>query len=244
MRELVEAFVRESPGNGYLRYHARRYATALSLLQDIYHPGEAVLDIGRSPLTGMIARALQTTVDTLDLKPGARSDQGKHYHFDLNRCPDPSLWPKEMKAYDIVVLAEVIEHLHVSPTAVLTFLRSITRDGGRILLQTPNAVALHKRIAMLLGKNPFEAIRDEPLNPGHFREYTRKEIEASCRENGFRIRRMLYGNYFDYRYAFHGGVQLDYRPALRAVNAAYALCPGSFKPGMTFVLDKEPASCL
>ena len=71
-----------------------------------------------------------------------------------------------MGPYDVIVFAEVIEHLYTAPELVLPYLRELLVLGGVLLLQTPNAVSLRKRAKLLLGVNPFERIRTERDNPG------------------------------------------------------------------------------
>ena len=84
-----------------------------------------------------------------------------------------------------MVFAEVIEHLHTSPLHSLNFVRGLVAESGVVILQTPNAVSLPKRLKVLGGRNPYEQIRADPSNPGHFREYTLRELEGYARETGF-----------------------------------------------------------
>ena len=81
-----------------------------------------------------------------------------------------------MPRYDLVVFAEVIEHLHTSPVHTLAFVRGLLADAGVLILQTPNAASLPKRLKLLAGRNPYELIRADGGNPGHFREYTLAEL--------------------------------------------------------------------
>jgi 2-polyprenyl-3-methyl-5-hydroxy-6-metoxy-1,4-benzoquinol methylase len=83
------------------------------------------------------------------------------------------------------VLGEVIEHVYVAPSLVLPALRNLLKPGGAMLVTTPNAAALAKRVRLLLGQNPFEMPRETPENPGHFREYTAAEMRKLGREAGF-----------------------------------------------------------
>ena len=49
---------------------------------------------------------------------------------------------------------------------------------------------------MLRGQNPFEMIREDKGNPGHFREYTRRELLDLARGAGFTAVRQYFDNYF------------------------------------------------
>ena len=107
----------------------------------------------------------------------------KRIPFDLNQAQLRSRWIKG-EEHDVVIMAEVIEHLYTSPLRVLRFIRSQLRDGGLLLIQTPNEAALTKRIDMLRGRNPFELIRETPRNPGDFRRYTLEELTMYSEEAG------------------------------------------------------------
>ena len=244
MTKIIKDYMKRFPDNGYLRYHAPRYSNLLNIINKEYKQGERILDVGRSMLTEMISDSLETSVDTLGFPPDSNTASGRHWHFNLNDCQNMKLWRKDIESYDLIIFAEVIEHLYTSPNFVLSFLNSITSQGGRIILQTPNAVALHKRLKILIGKNPYEKIREDNSDPGHFREYTKQEIIEYSENTGFRLKKFLYGNYFDYRYRrlSHSSDNMTYDPKLKFVNYLYYLCPGSYKPGLTFVLSKESES--
>jgi SAM-dependent methyltransferase len=245
MKEIIiKDYIKRFPNNEYLRYHAPRYSTLLNLIKEGYHEGERILDIGPSTFTEIVSDSLKTPIDTLGFTPDSETALGRHYQFNLNDCQNIKLWRRDIESYDLIIFAEVIEHLYTSPNFVLSFINSITSPGGRVILQTPNAVALHKRLKILIGQNPYEKIREDNQDPGHFREYTKQEIIEYSKNTGFRVKNFLYGNYFDYRYrclpdSTHG---MAYDPKLKLVNYLYYLCPGSYKPGLTFVLTKESES--
>jgi 2-polyprenyl-3-methyl-5-hydroxy-6-metoxy-1,4-benzoquinol methylase len=96
----------------------------------------------------------------------------------------------------IVLFAETIEHLYTSPKLVLSFIKTFLRRGGFLIIQTPNAVSISKRIAMLNGSNPFEMIRESRDIPGHFREYTGSELYGLGKEIGLVCDKIIYTNYW------------------------------------------------
>ena len=59
--------------------------------------------------------------------------------------------------------------------------------GGVLVVQTPNAVSLPRRLAMLGGRNPYELIREDATNPGHFREYTAAELRRYAAVAGLAV---------------------------------------------------------
>ena len=139
----------------------------------------------------------------------------------------------------MIIFAEVLEHLYTSPKFIFEFLYSILNKNGVLILQTPNAVAIHKRLILLLGKNPYMLISEQKNDPGHYREYTKGELVKYARNSGFLINKIGFRNYFDYQYSFIRKRQGKKKPILKIVNIFYALLPGSLKPGITMVLSKK-----
>lgn len=142
-------------------------------------------------------RALPATVDSLGIRDARfpPEDGERHIELDLTDAGQPERWP-QLDAYDVVVCAEVIEHLAISPAHVLRLLGGALREGGWLIVQTPNAARLSNRARLIAGRNPFELLRDDQLNPGHIREYTVAELLDLAREAGLEPGGWLTANYF------------------------------------------------
>jgi hypothetical protein len=204
----------------YLRTHAERYALLLELVREL--APRTILVVGPSYESVLLREAVpDATVDTLGWEDHRfpRVDGERHVQHDLN---DPG-YP-ELEPHDVVVCSEVIEHLHVSPVPVLRFLAGGLTPTGALVVQTPNAAALPKRFRMLLGRNPYEPIREERGNPGHFHEYTVAELRDAVEAAGLRVERLLTANYFD-----HGSRKN------RVYRALEPLLPGTLREGITVV---------
>ena len=222
--------------DGYLAYHAPRFRFLLRLAQRMLPDGaQRVLDIGPSPLSTILRQHLPCAVDTLGLESATDTSLGSvHYHADLN-CPD-SL-PLELPTYDLIVFAEVLEHLHTSPTIVLAALKRHLTPRGVLILQTPNAASLPKRLKLLAGRNPYELIREDPSNPGHFREYTLRELVAFSAQANLQVVSVFRRFYFDARYAHHEDGVARPQPLLGSLkNLVYRALPPFLREGITVVL--------
>jgi trans-aconitate methyltransferase len=226
---------------GYLAFHAPRYAFLLRLLRELGVGKQTrILDIGPSPLTELVQRTFGAAVDTLGFGSERRDASGSHFEFDLNRTQDAASWRRDLPAYDVVVMAEVIEHLHTAPELVLQFVRTLVAPDGVLILQTPNAASLTKRIKLLLGSNPAERLREDVTNPGHYREYTLAELRALAAALCFRVEREVTAYYFDARYAHHESGSARPRPLIGAVkNVAYGLFPKPLREGVTMVWRRK-----
>lgn len=235
MGATVKEIQARFPDDRYVAFHAPRYAVLLSLLRNelARHGGDGrVLDIGNSPFSELAAERLGTRIDNLGLHGEFETPVGQSHWFDLNQAADPATWRTDLPAYDVIVFAEVIEHLHTAPQLVLRFLRTLLSPGGSLIVQTPNAAVLHNRVQLLLGRNPFEMIREQTNDPGHFREYTRKELLWLAQEGGFGVADWSAHSYFDYRFRAE-----DDQPLVGSVlNTLYAVLPPTLRPGQTAVL--------
>jgi len=232
-----EAVRQRYPDDGYTAFHAPRYVSLLHLLDRYVTADTRLLDIGRSRLTDLIHERYDIPVDALGFVGNEPSPQGQNYWFDLNLAIHRHEWRTDLPTYDVIVMAEVIEHLRTPPQHVLAFLRKLLNPGGRLIIQTPNAVALHKRLEMLAGRNPYEELRTQVDDPGHFREYTRKEMCDMLTAQGYQIELWYAADYLDYRYVHHvdhGQVTSMSRTG-SVLNWIYRVTPPRLRPGQTVV---------
>jgi 2-polyprenyl-3-methyl-5-hydroxy-6-metoxy-1,4-benzoquinol methylase len=225
---------RSSPGEqDYFAYHRERYAYVLAKCR-AHKPDRAtrVLDIGRSRLSNLLCEHYDHVVtmgfplsgyESANISPAPV----EHIVFDLNTVRDAEQFGRRDK-FDLIVFGETIEHLTVAPELVLNFLRGLLAPSGLIVCQTPNAVALHKRIIMLAGRNPYERLRFDPYNPGHIREYTMREVIEIGERAGLRMVEHEFRDYF--------GVQgpLLRRFAIHSLKLIARLMP-SFGRGQTVI---------
>ena len=219
----------------YVNFHAKRYSFLLGLLDECIGTMEGKtcirgLDIGPGFLTELLrSGGIADTLDSLGFWDGRFQcrDGDTHFEFDLKNTVDSSLWPQP-PLYDLVVMAEVIEHLPVSPSHVFAFLAGLVKPGGYLLLQTPTACSLSKRIRLLCGSNRFELIREDLHNPGHFREYTISELVGFAEASGFKVRRIYTRNYFTGEKWYS-----------KALAMGSSMLPASLRSGITLWLVKK-----
>ena len=227
----------------YIKTHAKRYAFLLDVVTKARQELACVrsctiLDIGPSFFTELIRLAFpRDTVLTLGLDsaesrgghlPNAvRHEDQAHFYFDLNDSQYRDRWIK-LPSVDLAVMAEVIEHLYTAPTLVLAFVQSLLSTGGILIVQTPNAATLKKRLKLLFGENPYEMIRENPRNPGHYREYTKRELHEIADAVGFEVSDCVLSNYFS-----HDSSKRALEQVIRS------LVPPNLKRGITLVLRKR-----
>jgi SAM-dependent methyltransferase len=215
------------------RFVTLLFGGLLEALQQSNCKPERVLDIGNSYQTMMVNRIWpELRIDTLGFLAERYAPTGEttHHGYDLNDAYYPQRWLtiEENKKYDIIFFLEVIEHLYTAPESILVFLASLLKPGGCIVIQTPNAASLIKRLRLLFGENPYELIRNDRKNPGHFREYTKREIEDLAKKSGFSVKDLQMIDYF-----------VENTLAEKACHVLSKVLPDTFKTGMTVVLKKQ-----
>jgi hypothetical protein len=237
----VDRVISGEANPAYAAFHRPRFAFLIEVLRACGATATSrILDIGTSRLTSLIATEFGVRVESMGLESEAETSAFVHHRFDLNALQDRTPpTAAGLGRYDIIVFAEVVEHLYTAPELVLPYLRELLVPGGILLLQTPNAVSLRKRAKMVLGVNPFERIRVERDNPGHFREYTAGELQELLVGAGLSVERVWMKHYFDVRYARHERGDEAPRLITGAVkNALYRLLPASLREGITILARK------
>lgn len=211
----------------YQHYHFRRLKFAFE--KAIQYAKGTILEIGPYTITYNLIRN-GFKVDTLGyLSEGVRG-VNKHIEFDLDSLGKGG--HHFIKGnYDLVIIAEVIEHLHLDLDRILRQLWELTSPRGVVIIQTPNATSLKKRMAMLAGKNPFQMIIDDyrPGYGGHLREFTRKELKTYSEKNGFEVLELHTLNYFDYSHSYKA----------RMYKVLSNRLPQALRDGVTIVLKKS-----
>lgn len=194
----------------YVITHSRRFSYLLNLVKTIRKEIPAqrikILDVGPSFFTHLLQREFpDDELYTLGFQhPESRGGHLPDFvdipeqtftQFDLNDAQYEERWA-EVPSCDIIIMAEVLEHLYTSPVKVLGFLRSCASPDARCIIGTPNAATLIRRMKLLMGHNPYERIRETRDNPGHFREYTLSELDDMGTQAGWKVDRAEIKNYF------------------------------------------------
>jgi SAM-dependent methyltransferase len=218
--------------NKYVLMQSPRYLRLLDLLKEqtpiATLDAPRIADLGAGLQTELVAAAYpQAKITSVGFTDHAQATYDGHIEFDLNAAYNKDEWPKADEPFDIVVFCEVIEHLYTTPIAVLGWIRSIMKPGGKLIIQTPNSQAVTRRIRSVLGKPLYGGITNfgEPgMNPGHFREYTPNELRKMGTDTGFKVDHVELANYIH-----HVG------PKGRAMMRLYDLMPPNLRQGVTIV---------
>ncbi len=159
------------------------YRSSHSMAIERVPAGARVLDLGcgRGLLAAELAKkgCIVHGVDNLELAeaPGLAG----FTRHDLDQGP-PAL---DLSDFDVVLLLDILEHLH-SPEAFLVALRRLPgATGPQILISVPNIAFLPLRLRLLLGG--FEYGREGILDLTHRRLFTVRSLERLLDQSGFRM---------------------------------------------------------
>lgn len=154
---------------------------------DAVDAGRRVLDLGCSQglLAAELAKKGCLAVGVDRLPPDkVKLPYDRYLQADLD---DPALRLPFGREFEVVIVADVIEHL-VRRESVLALVRRHLTEDGRLIISTGNIAVWFYRISLLLGR--FEYGPRGILDETHVRLYTRATFKRLIRQAGFEILRI------------------------------------------------------
>jgi SAM-dependent methyltransferase len=149
-------------------------------------PPSKILDLGCSG--GLLSERLRemghhvTGVDVLEIA-GVTERTDAFYKADLNE----GIPPEAGSGFDIVLAADVIEHL-MNPGAFMDQVRNVLSPDGVALFCVPNIAHWYPRLRSTLGM--FDYDQRGILDSTHIRFFTRRSIRKLIERHGFTVRRI------------------------------------------------------
>lgn len=101
-------------------------------------------------------------------------------------------FPYPDATFDVVIFAEMIEHLAINPVWTLAEIHRVLKPDGHLIVTTPNALSIERVGAVLTGRRPIVDHYSPAFGYGarHNREYASYELYALLEETGFDIESM------------------------------------------------------
>lgn len=172
---------------GYLSYHAERFYRTYEVCLGLLQSGGSLLSVGtgRAFVEAVLASERQVQVVAVDFPAGIEL---RRRHYDANHfvslAADLSLDDLDLpiEPCDMVLSAEVVEHIPAPPSLHLRKLVRYLKSGGHLVMTTPNLGSLN-HIVSLLRMQPILPPPEETFAPVSFenegihrREYVPCEI--------------------------------------------------------------------
>ena len=178
----------ENPTHVYWRQNASGQRSSLSVLRSFVRKGARVLDlgIGSGSLGRELRQDLQCRLDGVTINPQEQAVAAAWYEriavLDLDRAG----WEQEFEAhaYDVIVCADVLEHLR-QPEQVLAACHRLLRPDGALLVSVPN-VAYAGLVAELMRGN-FDYGREGLMDRTHLRFFTRRSFQKLLADQGWAV---------------------------------------------------------
>ena len=94
--------------------------------------------------------------------------------------------PFEEHSFEVIVFAEIIEHVFDTDAFLEKIKKYLTKDG-QIVLTTPNLATLGRRFMLLLGKNPLIEVSCHNGAAGHIRYFVKESLFDLLNAHGFEV---------------------------------------------------------
>ena len=111
------------------------------------------------------------------------SQDFSYHHFNLER----DIFPFADESFDVVIFAEIIEHLLMDPCKVLREIKRVLKPGGNLILTTPNVARLENVTKLLAGANIYDPYSGYGPYGRHNREYNLHELTRLLEYEGFSV---------------------------------------------------------
>lgn len=193
--EAIQLVRERFPFEGYGENSKDAYLNVSKTVLRYLSPGNKILDFGSGPCDRT------AILQTLGFKCSAYDDLQDPWHkiegnreaifaftkefgIDFRLASNDTL-PFGKQYFDMLMMHDVLEHLHDSPRNLLNDLLELVKPKGFFFATVPNAVNIRKRIYVLFGKTNlarFDSYYWHP-NPwrGHIREYVRDDLVKLCK---------------------------------------------------------------
>ena len=198
----------ESASGGYFRIHDYRLTRTLEITPRGV-PDSRVLELG---CYMQITPALRGLLGYSEVRgsymgkaggwhrSSKTASDGERFDCDIDLFDaEHDRFPYPDGHFDTVLCCELLEHLERDPMHMMSEIHRILKQGGTLVLTTPNAVAFRAIAAATLGYHPnlFSKYVIPTLRPEtrHAREYTPRELIWLFQDSGFTIRSIESGPY-------------------------------------------------
>jgi SAM-dependent methyltransferase len=186
--------------NNYLNFSLDRFLKTLELFPEEINEKSRVLELGASPyfMSLLIKKYYNCRIDfanffgvskALKTKEVLASKKyNKKYDIDFKHFNvEKEEFPFKDKSFDLVLFCEIIEHLTVDPVHTLVQINRLLKQGGFMIITTPNVLRYENVMKLITGKNIHDHYSGYGAYGRHNREYTPHELRLLVESMGFRV---------------------------------------------------------
>jgi SAM-dependent methyltransferase len=100
---------------------------------------------------------------------------------------EEDVFPYDAGAFDTVIFGEILEHLLMHPLKALAEINRVLREGGRLVVTTPNVARLENVVRLASGANIYDPYSGFGPYGRHNREYTMADVVRLLAHAGFAV---------------------------------------------------------
>lgn len=184
----------------YIAEALQRFLFTLEMVPQATEPGDRLLELGASPyyLTLLLLDQLHYEVELANyfgesFAPEAsqiiQSDlYAQRFEFRFrNFNAEKERFPYQDSTFSTVLCCEIIEHLTIDPTHMLSEIHRVLIPGGHLVITTPNVLNLGYLRALAKGRNFLHPYSGYGVYGRHQREYTLGELTDLVEGCGYEI---------------------------------------------------------
>ena len=188
MNELKEIF----PFENYIKENSAgdSYKTVFSIVTQYLPKKSNVLDFGSGPCdkTAIVALLGHNCIAYDDMQDQWHKESdnsrkilefSKNIGIEYINTLESGISSQDV-VFDMIMLNDVIEHLHESPKDILLSLLHLLKDDGILFITVPNAGNIKKRLSLLTGGTNLPSFERYYWYPGlwrgHIREYVYNDL--------------------------------------------------------------------
>ncbi len=196
--EAVDRVKAAFPFDDYITGDLAPWLTVGTAVQNYLKPGDRLFDLGSGPCDKTaVAQALGcqcTAVDDLQDDWHLRGDNTeriKGFAREMGISFSQEFTPLKPQSYDMVMMNDVLEHIHDSPRDLLISLTEGLKTGGYLFATVPNLANIRKRLDILRGRTNLPNYDLYYWYQGRWRgpqrEYVEGDLRAMCANLGLEI---------------------------------------------------------
>lgn len=199
LAELVDSVISlamHEQQKNYLAMHRNRYVYTLEALASRL-PAKKFIDIGSSGLFQHLVRELCPSTEVYGtqysteagMKEEVANFRGLGVFKYYQGNPENFQYNVEPESFDLVLCAEVIEHMSVDPMALISELNRVMQIGGVLVVTTPNIVSCRSLLQALNHEMPYNffSFNRSRSSDRHNIEYSPGLLAQVVEAGGFQV---------------------------------------------------------
>jgi 2-polyprenyl-3-methyl-5-hydroxy-6-metoxy-1,4-benzoquinol methylase len=173
-------------------FHKNRYRRLLEIVKE----GSNILDIGNDkPFLTWMMKKVSSSIDIVILSFKVEGNPYDTESIDIEK----EKFGLGKEVFDLVIFAEVVEHLWRNPSNVFYEINQCLVDGGSLYVTTPNACELHAITNILWMTHPNQRGQYyKTLESGHLHLWTPNDLSTIISEHGIEVQHLCTPSPYEY----------------------------------------------